>query len=39
MGGIRFLTAAYAIMFVVMVLIVLGSLFGLFGNPLIDPGL
>jgi len=38
MGALRFLTAIYAIMLVVMVLIAIGSLIGLFDNPMIDPG-
>jgi hypothetical protein len=39
MGAVRFLTAVYAILFVLMVLIVIGSVLGVFDNPLIDPGL
>ena len=39
MAGIRIITVLYAIMFVVMVLVVIGSIFGVFDNPLIDPGL
>ena len=38
MGALRFLTAIYAIVLVVMVLIAIGSLIGLFDNPMIDPG-
>ena len=35
----RLLTTVYAIFFVLMILIVIGSLFGVFDNPMIDPGL
>jgi ABC-type Fe3+-siderophore transport system permease subunit len=38
MGAVRFLTTLYAIMLVVMILIAIGSLIGLFDNPMIDPG-
>ena len=38
MGALRFLTTLYAIMLVVMILIAIGSLIGLFDNPMIDPG-
>jgi hypothetical protein len=39
MGGIRLITTLYTIFFVLMVLIVIGSFFGVFDNPYIDPGL
>jgi hypothetical protein len=39
MGGIRLLTLLYTIFFVLIVLIAIGSFFGVFGNPNIDPGL
>jgi hypothetical protein len=39
MGGVKFLTVVYAIMFVVMIIIAIGSLAGLFENHLINPGL
>ncbi len=39
MGGIRLLTTLYTIFFVLIILIAIGSFFGVFGNPLIDPGL
>jgi hypothetical protein len=39
MGGIRLITTLYTIFFVLIVLIVIGSFFGVFDNPLIDPGL
>ena len=39
MGGIRLLTTLYAIFFVLIILIAIGSFFGVFENPLIDPGL
>ena len=39
MGGIRPITWLYTIFFVLIILIVIGSFFGVFGNPLIDPGL
>ena len=39
MAGIRIITVLYTIMFVVMVLVVIGSIFGVFDNPLIAPGL
>jgi ABC-type Fe3+-siderophore transport system permease subunit len=38
MGALRFLTTLYAIMLVVMILIAIGSVIGLFDNPMIDPG-
>jgi hypothetical protein len=39
MGGIRLLTTLYTIFFVLIILIVIGSFFGVLDNPLIDPGL
>jgi hypothetical protein len=39
MGGIRLLTTLYTIFFVLIILIVVGSFFGVFDNPFIDPGL
>jgi uncharacterized membrane protein len=39
MFGIRFLTAVYTLVFVVLVLVFIGSIFGAFQNPMIDPGL
>jgi len=39
MSGIRLITALYTIFFVLIILIVIGSFFGVFENPLIDPGL
>jgi hypothetical protein len=39
MGAFRFLTALYIIVFVLMVLIAIGSFFGVFQNPLIDPAM
>jgi uncharacterized membrane protein len=39
MGGIRLITTLYTIFFVLIVLIVIGSFFGVFDNPNIDPGL
>jgi hypothetical protein len=39
MGGIRLITTLYTIFFVLIILIVIGSFFGVFENPLIDPGL
>lgn len=39
MGAFRFLTALYIIMFVLIILIAIGSFFGVFTNPLIDPGM
>ena len=38
MGGIRLITTLYTIFFVLIILIVIGSFFGVFDNPLIDPG-
>jgi cell division septal protein FtsQ len=38
MGALKFLTTLYAIMLVVMILIAIGSVIGLFDNPMIDPG-
>ncbi len=39
MGGIKLMTALYTIFFVLMILIAIGSFFGVFDNPLIDPGM
>jgi hypothetical protein len=39
MGGIRLLTMLYTIFFVLIILIAIGSFFGVFENPMIDPGL
>jgi hypothetical protein len=39
MGGIRLITTLYTIFFVLLVLIFIGSFFGVFDNPLVDPGL
>ena len=39
MGGIRLITTLYAIFFVLIILIAIGSFFGVFDNPMIDPGL
>ena len=39
MGGIRLLTWLYMIFFVLIILIAIGSFFGLFDNPMIDPGM
>jgi hypothetical protein len=39
MGGIRLITTLYTIFFVLIILIVIGSFFGIFDNPNIDPGL
>jgi hypothetical protein len=39
MGGIKLVTALYTIFFVLMILIAIGSFFGVFDNQLIDPGL
>lgn len=37
MGGIRFLTVVYTLVFLLLILIAIGSIFGVFDNPLIDP--
>ena len=39
MFGIRLLTALYTLVFVVLVLVAIGSIAGMFDNPLIDPGM
>jgi hypothetical protein len=39
MGGIRLITTLYALFFIVMILAAIGSILGVFDNPLIDPGL
>lgn len=39
MGGIKLITALYTIFFLLMILIAIGSFFGVFDNPLLDPGL
>ena len=39
MGGIKLIAALYTVFFVLMILIAIGSFFGVFDNPLIYPGL
>ena len=39
MFGIRLLTWLYTLVFVVLVLVAIGSIFGVFDNPMIDPGM
>jgi hypothetical protein len=39
MGGLKLLTVLYTIMFALMILIVIGSVLGVFNNPLLDPGM
>ncbi len=39
MGGIKFITTLYIIFFVLIILIAIGSVFGVFDNRMIDPGL
>ncbi len=39
MGGIKLIVTLYTIFFVLMILIAIGSFFGVFDNPLIDPGM
>ena len=39
MGGVRLITWLYTVFFVLIILIVIGSFFGVFDNPLIDPGM
>lgn len=39
MFGIRLLTAVYTLVFLLLVVLAIGSIFGVFDNPLIDPGL
>ena len=39
MRGAKIVTTVYIILFVLIILIAIGSLFGLFENHLIDPGL
>ena len=39
MFGIRLLTALYTLVFVVLVLVFIGSIFGIFENRMIDPGM
>ena len=39
MFGIRLLTAVYTLVFVVLVLVFIGSIFGVFDNSMIDPGM
>jgi ABC-type Fe3+-siderophore transport system permease subunit len=39
MGGIRLMVTLYTIFFVLVILIAIASFFGVFENPLIDPGL
>jgi hypothetical protein len=38
MGGIRLITMLYTLFFILMILVAIGSIFGIFDNPLIDPG-
>jgi hypothetical protein len=35
----KVLTTLYTLMFLLIILIAIGSLFGVFDNPLIDPGM
>ena len=39
MGGVRLVTTLYILFFVVIVIAAIGSVLGVFSNPLIDPGL
>jgi hypothetical protein len=39
MRGLKLLTVLYTIMFGLMILIVIGSVLGVFNNPLLDPGM
>jgi hypothetical protein len=39
MGFFRFVMAVYILVFALMVVIAIGSFFGVFDNPLIDPGM
>ncbi len=39
MAGIRLITAVYTIIFIVLIIAAIGSILGVFDNPLIDPGL
>jgi hypothetical protein len=38
MAGIKLITTLYTIFFVLIILIAIGSFFGVFENTLIDPG-
>lgn len=38
MGGIRLLTVLYTLFFLLLILVAIGSIFGAFDNPMIDPG-
>ena len=39
MGAFKLLTALYALMFAFLILVIIGSVLGVFDNPLLDPGL
>jgi hypothetical protein len=39
MFGVRLLTALYTIGFILVIVLFIGSLFGAFDNPMIDPGM
>ena len=39
MGGIRLITVLYTLMFLLLVAVAIGSILGIFDNPMIDPGL
>lgn len=39
MGFFRLVMVLYILFFALMVVVALGSLFGVFSNPLIDPGM
>ncbi|MGH2617723.1 MAG: hypothetical protein ACRDJC_21035, partial [Thermomicrobiales bacterium] len=39
MGGIKVITTLYTIFFILIILIAIGSFFGVFDNPMIDPGM
>jgi hypothetical protein len=39
MGAFKLLTVLYMLMFAFLILVIIGSVFGVFDNPLLDPGM
>lgn len=39
MFGVRLLTALYTIGFILVIVLAIGSIFGVFDNPMVDPGM
>lgn len=39
MGGIKLVTTLYTIFFIIIIIAAIGSILGVFDNPMIDPGM